>query len=262
MRTFFRWLFRLILGVVGLVVAFAAFVYFSLQAGDLPEERFSPTVAAAAASDDRPVLIFGATRNTGLEVAKILKERGERVAAFVRTTSDTAALEALGAELYVGDAMDLATVEQAFEDGDFRAVVTTIGCLRCEPSPDFEANKNVIDAALAADVERILLVTTIGSGDSANSPPMLSRWVLGKILPLKTQAENHLRATDADYTIVRPGGLGMGPATGTGILSENPATFGFIDRAELAQLIVGCLDETTCSRKTLSAIDAAKKTPW
>lgn len=262
MRTFFRWLFRLILAVVGIVVAFAAFVYFSLQAGDIPEDRFTPAVASIPVTDEPPVLIFGATRNTGLEVAKILKDRGERVAAFVRPESNTAALEALDAELYRGDGMDLATVEQAFEDGDFRAVVTTIGCLRCEPSPDFQANKNVIDAALAAGVERILLVTTIGSGDSEKSPPILSRWVLGKILPLKTQAENHLRATDADYTIVRPGGLGMGPATGTGILSEDPATFGFIDREELAQLIVGCLDETSCSRKTLSAIDAAKKTPW
>lgn len=262
MRTFFRWVFRFVIAVVGVIVAFAAFVYFTLQAGDLPEDRFTPTVAAGPAADERPVLIFGATRNTGLEVARILHERGEPVAAFVRPKSDTAALEALGAELYRGDGMDLATVEQAFRDGDFRAVVTTIGCLRCEPSPDFEANKNVIDAAIAASVNRILLVTTIGSGDSQASPPILSRWVLAKILPLKTQAENHLRATDADYTIIRPGGLGMGPATGTGILSENPETFGFVDREELAQLIVGCLDETTCSRKTLSAIDANKKTPW
>ncbi|MBT6962071.1 MAG: hypothetical protein HOA00_13080, partial [Rhodospirillaceae bacterium] len=48
-----------------------------------------PTMAAEG------VLIFGATRNTGLEIAKILVARGEPVTAFVRPTSNLENLESL-----------------------------------------------------------------------------------------------------------------------------------------------------------------------
>ena len=108
----------------------------------------------------------------------------------------------------------------------------------------------------------MMLVTTIGSGDSYQSVPMLSRMVLGKILPLKTDAEAHLKASGLKFTVIRPGGLGRDPGTGGGILSEDPETFGFINRTDLAQLMVACLDNEICTGKTLAAIDASKSTPW
>ena len=48
-------------------------------------------------------LVFGASQRTGLEVAKILAARGDRVTAFVRPTSDRSGLEPLGVDLAVGD---------------------------------------------------------------------------------------------------------------------------------------------------------------
>ena len=68
-------------------------------------------MATAAASD---VLMFGATRNTGLETAKLLVGRGDAVTAFVRQTSDVAALEELGVSLVLGDALDTATAHYKY----------------------------------------------------------------------------------------------------------------------------------------------------
>jgi uncharacterized protein YbjT (DUF2867 family) len=85
---------------------------------------------------------------------------------------------------------------------------------------------------------------------------------LSKVIPLKTQAEDHLKASGLDYTIIRPGGLPPGIGTGGGILSEDPTTMGFIVRSDLARLILGVLDDPRTIGKTLAAVDPALESPW
>lgn len=248
--------------LVVILAAIGAFI-LSMRA-NVPDDRFTlqSVYDQSVVEKQGRVLVFGATRNTGLEVVKILRDRGEPVTAFVRPTSDRTELEALGVDFAEGDATDPSTLPAAFAAHRIRAVVSTIGCLSCEPPPDFEANRNIADAAEAAGVKRMLLVTTIGAGDSADTPPFVSRAVLQKILPLKTRAEEHLKASDLDYTILRPGGLLSAPATGNGFLSENPETFGFIYRSDLAQLIVGCVDDPNTIGKTFAAADLNRAFPW
>ncbi len=254
-------LFKILLGILVVLLALVAFVAMSLQAR-VPESTFELQPAAASQLDRQPVLLFGATRNTGLEVAKILRARGEPVTAAVRATSDRSALEAIEADIVVADAFDLEALRQAFASNDFRAVVSTIGCYSCDPAPDGIGNQNIIDAARAAGVKRMVLITTIGSGDSYDTVPWISRIALRGILPLKTQAEDHLRASGLDYTIIRPGGLPPKPASGRGYLSEDRKAFGFISRGDLARLIVGVLDDDRTINKTFAAADPEIKAPW
>ncbi|TDJ46486.1 MAG: SDR family oxidoreductase [Gammaproteobacteria bacterium] len=215
-----------------------------------------------SADDESSILIFGATRNTGLIVAELLQARGDRVTAFVRPTSNTAALQALGTELIVGDAMDIETVRAAMSAGHFRSVLTTIGCLSCEPPPDYQANANIIKAAVEADIRRLVLITSIGAGDSYDVIPSLSKRFLEKTLPMKTRAEDELRASGLDYTIIRPGGLRSSRGTGNGVLTEENDVFGFIFREDLAALIVAALDDDRTIGLTLAALDAKRKWPW
>ncbi|MDH3739837.1 MAG: SDR family oxidoreductase [Alphaproteobacteria bacterium] len=245
-----------------ILAAIGAFI-LSMRA-QIPDDRFDlqPVFSESVVTEQGRVIVFGATRNTGLEVVKILRARGEPVTALVRPTSDRSELEALGVDLVEGDAMDPASLAEAFEGQKIRAVVTTIGCLNCEPPPDYEGNRNIAEAAKAAGVKRMLLVTTIGAGDSADTPPFVSRAVLQKILPMKTKAEEHLKGSGLDYTIVRPGGLMSKPPTGNGFLSEDVKTFGFIFRADLAQLIVACLDDPNTIGKTFAAADLNRSLPW
>lgn len=244
-----------------LILAAVGYLFTAMQA-TIPEQRIDFDTAAKAVANPAPVLIFGGTRNTGLEFAKRLHARGEQVVAFVRPSSDRSALEALDAQFLVGDAMDLDAVLAATQSQPFRAVVTTVGCLKCEPPVDFVGNRNIIDGAKAAGIDRVMLITTIGAGDSYDRVPFPTKQILKKILPLKTQAETHLRDSGLNYMIIRPGGLLSDQASGNGMVTAAPEAFGFIDRSDLAQMMVSCLDTTACDGKTLAAIDSERKTYW
>lgn len=252
---------RIFLSILLLILLLATYIYFSMRA-NIPESQIELAAASNTANSGAPVLIFGATRNTGLELAKLLHARGEKVVAFARSSSNVSDLNALDAEILIGDATDLPSIEAAMATQSFRAVVTTVGCFSCDPPIDFTANKNIIDAAKAANIPTVLFISTIGAGDSLDAMPFISKKVLGHLLPLKTQTEDYLAASGLDFIIIRPGGLGYDPVTGTGLLSEDPTAFGYIDRSELSQLMLKCLDQNTCTNKTLSALDAQKTLPW
>lgn len=244
---------------LALVVVIAGLVIWSFQPTQYPVFEMQ---ADAAPEGGHHVLIFGATRNTGLEVARILAERGDRVTAFVRPTSDRSQLEPLNVDFVEGDALDMDTVRAAFADQDYTAVLTTIACFSCDPKPDYLGNRNIFDAAVEAGVQRMLLVTTIGAGDSYDAAPLPARNFLKDMLPLKTQAEDHLKSTGLDYTIIRPGGLTSNPRTGRGYLSDSRDASGIINRADLADLIVEAIDDNGTVGKILAAVDADLVFPW
>ena len=164
--------------------------------------------------------------------------------------------------MVVGDAMNIDTVRDAFIGHDYDAVLTTIGCMTCDPSPDYQGNANIFKAAKEAGVQRMVLVTTIGAGDSYAAIPALSKRVMAKILPLKTQAEEELRASGLEYTIIRSGGMRSGRKTGNGVLSEDPDVFGYIYREDLSELIVSVLDDRSMIGKTVAAVDPNRRFPW
>ena len=199
------------------------------------------TLTGTAMADD--ILIFGGTRNTGLETVKLLVARGDTVTAFVRETSDVTALEQLGVAMVVGDALDAASVNAAFEGRPYDAVVTTLGGSVRNHEVDSEGNINVFAAAEKAGVRRVVFVTAIGSGGTKDVLEPRAREFLGPVLDAKTVAENDLQSRDLDWTILRPGQLPDGRGTGTGVLYDDHTMMGRITRGELAALVVQALDD-------------------
>ncbi len=227
----------------------------------LPGVVISAEPAAPPAADGG-ILIFGGTRNTGLEVAKHLRARGEIVTVFVRPESDRSALVPLGVRFVVGDAVVADDVNAAFANTRYRAVITTLGCFKCDVPPDFLGNRNVFDAARDASIPRVIMISSIGAGDSAEAMPWIVKWALEDVLILKTRAEDYLQATGVPYTIIRPGGLKDGEPTGNAVLTEDPMAMGIVTRRDLAQLIVGALDDPAAGKKIYSALDSEFSWPW
>jgi len=202
------------------------------------------------------VLLFGGTGRTGLLIAKFLVERGDSVTAVARAGSDSEALAATGATLITGTPLSDEDVNTAFDSGEFSAVISTLGQRRGEPPPraDLAGIDLIIAAAKARGVNRMLMVTMIGAGDSAKVVSDKVKQFLGVPMEAKTAAENNLKNSGLDYTILRPGGLNDDPESGTGELREE-CVMGVITTADLARLTIRCLDDDATIGKTYHTID-------
>lgn len=203
------------------------------------------------------IFLAGASRGVGLEIAKCLTEQQMQVTALLRSPETSPELAAMGIKVAVGDALDVDAVLAAMTGGEpIDAVISTIGGLPKDGErADYLGNKNLIDAAVKAGVQKFILVSSIGSGNSAAAlqPQVLE--TLGPVLIEKEKAENHLIASGMIYTVIRPGGLKSEPATGNGVLTEDCRVAGTIHRADVAQLVCRCLVSDVANNKVLSAVD-------
>jgi uncharacterized protein YbjT (DUF2867 family) len=206
------------------------------------------------------IFLAGSSRGVGRETAKLLLENEPpsiSLRVLLRNPTYAVELEALGAKVMFGDALNPADLEASLQGNAIDVVITTMGGLPSDRGEraDCEGNKNLIDAAVRAGVKKFILVSSIGSGNSvvAIAPQVLL--TLGAILKEKEKAEQHLVASGLTYTIIRPGGLKSEVATGHAVLTEDPTVAGIIHRADVARLVCDCLNSERANNKVFSAID-------
>lgn len=202
------------------------------------------------------IFLAGASRGVGLEIAKALSNKQQNVKALLRNENAKSELEALGIKIVKGDALDLAAMEMALQEEPIEAVISTVGGLPKDGQrADYLGNKNLIDAAVKAGVKKFILISSIGSGESAIALPPQAMATLAPVLAEKEKAEEHLSKSGLTYVVIRPGGLKSEPATGNGVLTEDYRVAGTIHRADVAALAVGCLFSNAADNKILSAVD-------
>ncbi|MFN6515095.1 MAG: SDR family oxidoreductase [Nostoc sp. CreGUA01] len=203
------------------------------------------------------IFLAGASRGVGREIAQCLRTQQLTVKALLRTLAVASELEEIGIQVVQGDALNVDDVERAIQaDDKIDTVISTIGGLPADGQrPDYLGNKNLIDAAVKAGVQKFILVSSIGAGDSVNALSPQALAALGTVLAEKDKAEQHLIASGLTYTIIRPGGLKSEPATGNGVLTEDPRVIGSINRQDVAQLVCRCLNNQRTHHKILSAVD-------
>merc|ERR1712216_674991 len=102
----------------------------------------------------------------------------------------------------------------------------------------------LIDAAAAKGVGKFVLVTSIGTGDSADAPPPNVFDALKPVLIEKAKAEEHLKAVSA--------------TTGTAVLTEDKSICGAIHREDVADLVIKCVLKEKANGKVLSCVDKAQ----
>lgn len=200
------------------------------------------------------LLLFGASRGVGLEVARLARSSGCAVAAMTRTPS--AELAGLGVRQFPGDACQRKRLFEALRDGPrAEAVVCTISGGPLGASADCMGTINVIDGAKRLGISRFLLVSSLGAGNSRPHASQKLISAIGPILDEKTRAEDHLMASGLEFTIIRAGGLLNGAATGRAGLHEDPGVHGRISRADLAALIMDCLGNPDSIGRIFSAVE-------
>jgi nucleoside-diphosphate-sugar epimerase len=203
------------------------------------------------------IFLAGASRGVGREIARVLRQQQMPVTALLRSSATQAELENLGITVKIGDALNIGDLERAMlASKPIDAVISTVGGLpRDGIRADYLGNKNLIDIAVKAGVRKFILISSIGSGNSAVAMPPQALQALAAVLAEKEQAEKHLIASGLTYTVIRPGGLKSEPPTGRGILTEDYRISGTIHRPDVARLVYKCLICDRADRKILSALD-------
>lgn len=175
------------------------------------------------------LLIFGAGSGVGAElVALTAQERP--VVTLIRNAEQAQTLRALGVTVIDGDALDPADVLQACEmAGSAAQIVSTLG----GKLADYTANRLIIDTAEQAGIRHMLLVTSIGCGDSWPTLSTRAKQAFGQAVREKSLAESWLQTSTLDWCILRPGGLMNGDATGKAHLIQTEA-HGRVRRSDVA----------------------------
>jgi putative NADH-flavin reductase len=199
------------------------------------------------------LLIIGASRGIGLETVKAALRDGYRVRAVARSAASIP-IENPDLEKLSGNALDSDTIRNALEGVD--VVIQTLGVdisLRSivEPTTLFSKSTRIlVDAMKAAGVNRLIAVTGLGAGDSRGHGGILYDAVvfpllLKRVYDDKDVQEWIIRSSGLDWTIVRPGLLTSGPASGRYRVLNVPQDwqFGLISRADVADFLVRQIDD-------------------
>lgn len=206
------------------------------------------------------LVVFGARTGTGLDLVRLARAAGWGVIAVIRPGADAGDLPGLGCRVAEADAVDVAKVTEALAAARPGAVVvSTLGSRAGGPPVDHLGNAAVIDAAVRAGAERMVLVTSLGCGDSRAFASERLLAAIGEVLAAKTRAEDHLRVSRLPFTIIRPGGLVADPPTGQGALYDDPRVHGRIARPDLAAVVLSCLTGQGALGRTLSAVDRTRR---
>lgn len=133
-------------------------------------------------------LVTGSTGATGAPTVRLLLANGHSVTAFVRREDDRSqALNELGAEIVVGDMLDIETVRGAMKgvDGAYFCYPLTQGAV--------QATAIFAQAAIERNVKQIVYMSQRQSRSHARSPATLGHWLSEQILTRSGVPTAHLR---------------------------------------------------------------------
>ena len=113
----------------------------------------------------------------------------------------------------------------------------------------------MIDEAEKAGISRMILVTSLGCGDSWPFLSERAKAAFGQAVREKTLAESWLQTSQLDYAILRPGGLLDGAATGKAQRIQNQECHGFVNRADVAAHIHELANAPALNQQVYSLIE-------
>lgn len=220
----------------------------------------SSSVTSLYATSYKKIFVAGGSKGVGRCVIDMLREKNVDVVTLVRNNDVATELNNIdGVTAIVGDAFIIKDVENAMDGCD--AAITTLGGSTSDDDAnkriDYDGNNNVIESAGILGVTRVILVTSVGCGNSKDAAPPNVFEILKDVLNAKTKAENILIKyyTNMNWTIIRPGGLKSEPITNNAILTEDNLAIGSIHREDVAKLVIDALYSDKTIRKVLTAVD-------
>ncbi|GJD07948.1 hypothetical protein Gasu2_22670 [Galdieria sulphuraria] len=116
---------------------------------------------------------------------------------------------------------------------------------------------NLVTAAKNCQM-RLILLSSIGAGDSACVVPSEIAPVIRQQLKTQTHVEHLVRNSGIVHTILRIGPLEERLKTGQAIVTESPKGYGSISKQDLVDIIFKTLTSKHAENRTLSCLDSQR----
>jgi uncharacterized protein YbjT (DUF2867 family) len=199
--------------------------------------------------------LLGATGPTGQHILRLALRQGHRVTALVRDPARLPQQEEEQVTVVAGDATRTEDVVRTLRGSE--AVLCALG-----PGRNLRSNiasraaRALIPAAHEAGVRRVVVLSAFGVGETLPhyKIPMRTavRLVMANLFRDKGVADDLLRSSDLDWTLVYPTVLTNGPATGSyTVLGDISGRIGGrISRADVADFMLRQVGSTEWSRRT------------
>jgi len=196
------------------------------------------------------ILIFGGHGKVALLLEPLLTARGDQVTAVIREAGQADDVRAAGADPVVFDVESASREAMAMLIAGHDAVVWSAGAGGGSPersrAVDLDAAVRSMDAAGDAEVRRYVMVSYFGSSPAHGIDPSNSFFAYAEA---KAAADEHLRATSLDWTVLAPSRLTLEAPTGR--VDATADVSGSVSRADVAAVIAQTLIEPATIRRTI-----------
>jgi nucleoside-diphosphate-sugar epimerase len=196
------------------------------------------------------VAIAGGHGQIAMRLARILSQRGDEVVGLIRNPDHADDVKQAGAQPLVVDLEQASENDAAQAIAGSDAVVFAAGAgpgsgpARKE-TMDYGGAVKLIAAAQQAGIRRYVIVSSMGS-----DPNLPGEDTFSVYLRAKGRADDALRASGLDATVVRPGGLTNDPGTGHVSLGENLPR-GQVPRDDVAAVLAVVINSPNTIGRTM-----------
>lgn len=186
-------------------------------------------------STKKNVLVAGANGSTGRIIVDLLKKSDNyQPIAMVRKQEQKVRFEKENVSTVMADLEE--DLSHAVKNVD-RVIFAAGSKGKNLKGVDQEGAKKLTDAAKNAGAGKFVMLSSMG----ADNPSVSDE--LKEYLQAKQNADNHLKASGLNYTIVRPGSLTDEGSTGKIQLKKKLDNQGKISRADVAKTLIEVLDD-------------------
>ena len=205
------------------------------------------------------IAIAGGHGKIAMILGGLLAERGDTARGLIRKADQADDLRAAGIEPVVCDLEGDGDVAAAVRGADVVVFAAGAGPGSGDArkkTVDLGGAVKLIEAAKAEGVSRYLIVSSMG----AEKAPADGAEGFGAYLRAKFEADEAVRTSGLDYTVVRPGGLTDDPGTGLVTIAEETGR-GHIPRADVAAVLFACLDTPSTIGQSFDVISGETPIP-
>lgn len=204
------------------------------------------------------VFIAGANGQIGQHLLREMADSGHEARALIRHPDQGPELQQLGAtETVQGDLEQ--DCSEAMRGCD--AVIFTAGSgPHTGPDKTVDVDQDgairLVDTAKAIGIKRFIMVSSMRAEEPEKGPEKLRHY-----LQAKHNADEYLKNSGLDYTIVRPGQLTNDDGSGKVAVSARLEGFGKIPRQDVARVLLAVLDSNNTINRVFDVVSGDTQVP-